>query len=117
MGARSHDDAAAEDDSADAEETSADETEETSVATAPMNITISMERSDGNSIYLFAEDMELNSSEKYSFQWQVSPDNEQWINVEGANDPEYNFTLDQSNNNSYWRLLITEKGNSNAVTG
>ena len=58
-------DAAAEDDSADAEETSADETEETSEAPAPMNITISMERSDGNSIYLFAEDMELNSSEKY----------------------------------------------------
>ena len=85
---------------------------------AAMNITISMERAEGNAIHLFAEDTMLRSGDNYSFQWQVSPDNVQWVDVEGATGPDYNFTLDSSNSHFYWRLLITDKENAkDAVTG
>lgn len=83
-----------------------------SSAAPPMNITISMERAEGNAVHLFTEDTELRSGDNYSFQWQVSPDNEQWVDVEGATEPDYNFTLDSSNSHFYWRLLITDKENA-----
>ena len=83
-----------------------------------MSITISVERAEENAIHLFTEDTELRSGDNYSFQWQVSPDNEQWVDVEGATEPDYNFTLDSSNSHFYWRLLITDKENAkDAVTG
>ena len=85
---------------------------------APMNITISMERGDGNAVHLFAEDMQINSADNYSFQWQASRDNEQWFDVEGATEAEYDFTLDETNSKYYWRLVITDQEDSDpAVTG
>ena len=77
-----------------------------------------MERGEGNAVHLFAEDMQLNSADNYSFQWQASRDNEQWFDVEGATEAEYDFTLDETNSKYYWRLVITDQEDSDpAVTG
>mgnify|MGYP002857253148 CR=1 FL=1 len=86
-----------------------EEEEEEEEEPVPMNITIAMERADGNEVRLFAEDLASDANAKYAFQWQASRDNELWFDVDGANDSEYAFTLDSSSNNSYWRLVITEK--------
>ena len=93
-------------------------TEAPSADSAPMNITISMERGEGNAVHLFAEDMQLNSADNYSFQWQASRDNEQWFDVEGATEAEYDFTLDETNSKYYWRLVINHQEYSDpAITG
>ncbi len=73
------------------------------------SVTISMERAEGNVIHLFPEKLGPDADEIYSYQWQVSMDNTQWTNVEGAESRDYIFILDETTSNSYWRLVITEK--------
>ena len=74
-----------------------------------IEVTIAVERREGNEIRLFAENLSEEDSEKYSYQWQYSLDNEEWLALEGANGREYTFRLDQTNGRYYWRLIVTEK--------
>ena len=95
------------------EETPADEPEtsddaETSVP-SELVVTITMERSEGNVIRLSPVDLSPDADQVYTFQWQVSMDNEIWTSVDGATDRDYTFTLNETIANSYWRLVITEK--------
>ena len=87
------------------------ETTDDSVKSDPAElvVTITMERAEGNLIRLSPVDLSPDAEEVYSYQWQISMDNEQWTNVEGATSREYTFTLDETITNSYWRLVITEK--------
>ena len=87
------------------------ETTDDSVKSDPAElvVTITMERADGNLIRLSPVDLSPDAEEVYSYQWQISMDNEQWTNVEGATSRDYTFTLDETIVNSYWRLVITEK--------
>ena len=88
-----------------------DETTDDSVKSNPTElvVTITMERAEGNLIRLSPVDLSPDAEEVYSYQWQISMDNEQWTNVEGATSRDYTFTLDETIVNSYWRLVITEK--------
>ena len=72
-------------------------------------VSISMERSEGNAIRLFPEGLDPEVENSFTFQWQISMDGEQWVNVDGANSRDYSFTLDETISNSYWRLVLTEK--------
>ena len=72
-------------------------------------VSISMERSEGNAIRLFPEGLDPAVENSFAFQWQISMDGEQWVNVDGANSRDYSFTLDETTSNSYWRLVLTEK--------
>ena len=74
-----------------------------------IEVTIAVERREGNEIRLFAENLSEEDSEKYSYQWQYSLDNEEWLALEGANGREYTFRLDQTNGRYYWRLIVSEK--------
>lgn len=87
------------------------ETTDDSVKSDPAElvVTITMERADGNLIRLSPVDLSPDAEEVYTYQWQISMDNEQWTNVEGATSRDYTFTLDETIVNSYWRLVITEK--------
>ena len=87
------------------------ETTDDSVKSNPTElvVTITMERAEGNLIRLSPVDLSPDAEEVYSYQWQISMDNEQWTNVEGATSRDYTFTLDETIVNSYWRLVITEK--------
>ena len=74
-----------------------------------IEVTIAVERREDNEIRLFAENLSEEDSEKYSYQWQYSLDNEEWLALEGANGREYTFRLDQTNGRYYWRLIVSEK--------
>ena len=74
-----------------------------------IEVTIAVERREGNEIRLFAENLSEEDSEKYNYQWQYSLDNEEWLALEGANGREYTFRLDQTNGRYYWRLIVSEK--------
>ena len=95
----------------DAEADASAETTDDSVKSDPAElvVTITMERADGNLIRLSPVDLSPDAEEVYTYQWQISMDNEQWTNVEGATSRDYTFTLDETIVNSYWRLVITEK--------
>ena len=66
-----------------------------------------MERYGENEVLFYAEDPE--ADETTTYQWQYSLDNEYWYDAEGANSIEYMVKLDETNTNSYWRLVITRK--------
>ena len=74
-----------------------------------IEVTIAVERREGNEIRLFAENLSEEDSEKYSYQWQYSLNNEEWFAVEGATGKDYTFRLDQTNGRYYWRLIVSEK--------
>ena len=95
----------------DAEADASAETTDDSVKSDPAElvVTITMERADGNLIRLSPVDLSPDAEEVYTYQWQISMDNEQWTDVEGATSRDYTFTLDETIVNSYWRLVITEK--------
>lgn len=98
---------AAEDAEADASAETTDDAEKSDPA--ELVVTITMERAEGNLIRLSPVDLSPDAEEVYTYQWQISMDNEQWTNVEGATSRDYTFTLDETIVNSYWRLVITEK--------
>ncbi len=72
-------------------------------------VTIAVERREGNEIRLFAENVEEADSEKYLYQWQYSVDSLEWLDVAGANGSDYIFQLDSANGGYYWRLVVSEK--------
>ena len=72
-------------------------------------VTIAMERFKGNEIRLYAENIEPEEAESFTFQWQASQDNEQWVDIPGANSSEYSFKLDGISSSFYWRLIVSEK--------
>ena len=68
-----------------------------------------MERYEDNVIRLYAEDSETGDDENLLYQWQYSTDNEHWFDVPGAGGREYTVRLDETNNNTYWRLLVSQR--------
>ena len=74
-----------------------------------IEVTIAVERREGNEIRLYAENLSEEAGEKYSYQWQYSLNNEEWFAVEGATGKDYTFRLDQTNGRYYWRLIVSEK--------
>ena len=47
---------------------------------------------------------------EYTIQWQQSKDSEEWIDVEGANEPSYIDTITKDNYKDYWRIQVTITG-------
>ena len=92
-----------------AEEAEAEPAEEPEEAIPEKEVTIAVDRHEGNEIRLFAENMVPEDDETYAYQWQYSLDNENWLDVEGACERDYNFKLDSENCNYYWRLIVTAK--------
>ncbi len=45
----------------------------------------------------------------YTLQWQYSADKEKWINIPGANELSYTYTLTDETENLYWRLVAEDK--------
>ena len=45
--------------------------------------------------------------ETVTYQWQTSTDGEEWFDVEGATERDYNFQLDETNGRYYWRLVVS----------
>ena len=54
-----------------------------------------------------AEDGEEIDIDSYKLQWQYSKDDEEWVNVEGANGKDYDVTITLDNFKYYWRVLAT----------
>ena len=94
-----------------------EEAEETEDALPEKDVTIEMERFEGNEIRLFAKNADAEENENLVYQWQFSLDNEHWVDVEGANAREYTFTLDDTTSNSYWRLCVSEKASEEEAEG
>lgn len=46
--------------------------------------------------------------ETVTYQWQTSPDGEEWYDVEDATQATMLLTLDESNVGSYWRLIVRD---------
>ena len=76
---------------------------------ADLSVSIAMERYEDNVIRLYAEDSETGDDENLLYQWQYSTDNEHWFDVPGAGGREYTVRLDETNNNTYWRLLVSQR--------
>ena len=72
-------------------------------------VTIAAERGEDNAIRLFAENISEEEKDTFTYQWQYSLDNEEWLDVEGANDKDYNFQMDETNGLYYWRLIVSYK--------
>ena len=94
--------------SADSEEDPALSGKENDALPVKKEVSIAMERLEDNRIRLFMEDIG-EDNENLVYQWQFSLDNELWLDAPGANGREYTFRLDDTNSNSYWRLLVTVK--------
>ena len=73
------------------------------------DVIIAMERLEGNEIRLYAENLEPEEIEAFTYRWQSSQDNENWVDIDGANSSEYVFTLNSINGSYYWRLIVSEK--------
>ena len=71
-------------------------------------VTISVERREGNEVRLFAENIGEDENEGYVYQWQYSLDNAEWFDIDGANGSDYTFNLDSTNGRYYWRLIVSE---------
>ena len=81
--------------------------EEPAEAPAPVTeVTIAVERGEGNAVRLFAEE---DLGEEYLYQWQYSLDGIEWLDIAGANNSDYTFTLDNTNGRYYWRLIVSVK--------
>lgn len=62
---------------------------------------------EGSTLSVWAE---LNNTDRISemaFQWQSSADGVNWVNVEGANDLQYDFTASSETVNLSWRIGIS----------
>lgn len=46
--------------------------------------------------------------ETVTYQWQTSPDGEEWYDVEDVTQATMLLTLDESNVGSYWRLIVRD---------
>ncbi|MEG0126926.1 MAG: hypothetical protein RR816_12690, partial [Clostridia bacterium] len=42
-----------------------------------------------------------------SLQWQMSSDNINWSDVDGANEESYSYQLNEENCTNYWRISVT----------
>ena len=81
--------------------------EEPVEAPAPVTeVTIAVERGEGDAVRLFAEE---DLGEEYLYQWQYSLDGIEWLDIAGANNSDYTFTLDNTNGRYYWRLIVSVK--------
>ena len=90
-----------------AEELAEEVVEESAEAPAPVTeVTIAVERGEGDAVRLFAEE---DLGEEYLYQWQYSLDGIEWLDVAGANNSDYTFTLDNTNGRYYWRLIVSVK--------
>ena len=88
-----------------AEELAEEVVEESAEAPAPVTeVTIAVERGEGDAVRLFAEE---DLGEEYLYQWQYSLDGIEWLDVAGANNSDYTFTLDNTNGRYYWRLIVS----------
>ena len=89
------------------EETVEEIVEETVEASAPVTeITIAVERGEGDTVRLFAEE---DLGEAYLYQWQYSLNGEDWLDIDGATNSDYIFNLDNTNGSYYWRLIVSAK--------
>ena len=89
-------------------EESSDESLLTTNYSLPIDsVTIDVERQEDNAVRLFAEDIGEEDAEAYAYQWQYSLDGEEWFDVEGATEKDYNFKLDETNGSYYWRLVVS----------
>ncbi len=76
--------------------------------TVPENgITIAVEHFADDEIHLYAENVDPAQERDLTFQWQYSMDNETWFDAAGATGPEYFFRLNETNSNTYWRLMVS----------
>ena len=81
--------------------------EEPVEAPAPVTeVTIAVERGESDAVRLFAEE---DLGEEYLYQWQYSLDGIEWLDIAGANNSDYTFTLDNTNGRYYWRLIVSVK--------
>lgn len=84
-------------------------TEETPVVRS-ITITSSLEGEsfvDAGTVVTFKSTLVGFEDDVVVYQWQRSLDDTNWEDVEGANEAEYSFALDQTNDMYYWRLTVS----------
>lgn len=70
---------------------------------------VSVARTGVNQITLHADTSDIANPDIFVFQWQYSLDGETWMDIPGATDSTFSFTLDETTSTYFWRLLTTEK--------
>ena len=72
------------------------------------NVDENSDQLEGTKVVLTAH-VEGYENTEYSYQWQKSIDGENWIDISGATDSEYTFTLTEETGDYTWRvILVTE---------
>ena len=70
---------------------------------------VSVDRVGVNEICLRADTSVSENPDVFNYQWQYSLDGETWMDIPGATDSTFSFTLDETTSTYFWRLLTTEK--------
>ena len=60
----------------------------------------------GSVAYLKA-DLEAYANTEYKIQWQMSEDNENWVNVDGATEEIMAVEITTNNYYYYWRVIVS----------